>query len=301
MYKLFMDFENPTEALVGTRKSVQGFAVHGDVGFVLFHTGICAAYGLKERCGKPLGVFKLGSYNEGEPDARYANHANDAMFGSMVPGEAFPLLYVTAGNSGDSDEKGYIAYCAVEQIRLKDGHFQSETVQKIYYKNDGIEQSPYKTPGWGWPASLVDTEGGFYYMLSAKYRTKRPFSLPDNEYIVTKFPLPPVTEKEVVLTPGDILEQFELPFTAYATQGGTVRDGKIWYLFGFGREDYPDALRVIDLKTHSYALSEDLSGTPFGDQEVECCAFYGDRFLINTQGEKIYERMEGGAIYDERV
>ncbi len=106
MYKLFMEFENPTEAFLGERKSVQGFAVHGDVGFVLFHTGACAAYDLKQKEKKPLGVFKLGSYNAGEPDKRYANHANDAMFGETLDGEAYPLLYVTAGNSGDTDEKG---------------------------------------------------------------------------------------------------------------------------------------------------------------------------------------------------
>ena len=296
-----MEFENPTEEFLGAGKSVQGFAVHGDVGFVLFHTGVCAAYDLKTRSKAPIGVFKLGSYDAGEEDARYANHANDAMFGPAVEGEAFPLLYVTAGNSGDTDEKGYIAYCAVEQIRCEGGVFSSETVQRIYYKNDGIEKTPYQTPGWGWPASLVDTEGGRYYMLSARYRTKRGYSKPDNVYIITKFRLPSPDAGDVTLYPADILEQFELPFNAYATQGGTVHAGKIFYLFGFGREDYPDALNVIDLKAQKYALCEDLSQTPFGEEEVECCAFYEGRLLINTQGEKIYERIENGSDGDECI
>lgn len=46
MYKLFMEFENPTKEFFGKQQSVQGFAVHGNIGFVLFHTGICAAYDL---------------------------------------------------------------------------------------------------------------------------------------------------------------------------------------------------------------------------------------------------------------
>ncbi len=291
MYKLFMEFENPTEMLFGTRRSVQGFAVYEGRGFVLFHTGICAVYDLVTRDKKPLSVFQLGSYNDGTPDGRYTNHANDAMFGDTMPGEPFPLLYVTAGNSGDSDERGYVAYCAVEQIREKNGHYSSKTVQRIYYKNDDIEKTAYETPGWGWPASLVDTDGGWFYLFSARQRTKKEFSREDNRYIVTKFRLPDPASGDVTLFPRDIVEQFTLPFNVFITQGGTVKDGKIWYLFGFGREEYPDALRVIDLKEKKYILCEDLAQTPFGHSEVECCAFYGDRLLLNTQDEKIYERL----------
>ncbi len=291
MYKLFMNFENPTEEFVGEKKSVQGFAIHGNTGFILFHTGICAAYDLLNRNQTPLGVFKLGSYNTGDPDSRYTNHANDAMFGPALPGEEFPLLYVTAGNSGDSDEKGYISYCAVEQIRKTNGTYSAETIQRIYYNNTGIENTPYKTPGWGWPAALVDTEGGWYYLFSAKYRTKRQYYRPDNVYIITKFPLPSPAAGDVTLYPSDIADQFELPFNAFATQGGTIKDGKIWYMFGFGNENYPDALNVIDLEKKEYSLCEDLSNTPFGNTEVECCAFWGNKLLINTQSKKIYEKL----------
>lgn len=62
-------------------------------------------------------------------------------------------------------------------------------------------------------------------------------------------------------------------------------------MFGFGNKDYPDALNVIDLNAKKYHLCEDLSDAPFGNKEVECCAFYGDRLLINTQNGKIYERL----------
>lgn len=291
MYEYFMSFENPTEAFLGEAQAVQGFAIHGDVGFVLYHTGVCAAYNLKTREAKPLGVFKLGSFNSGTPDKRYTNHANDAMFGDTLAGEEYPLLYVTAGNSGDSDENGYLAYCAVEQIRQRDGAFTAETAQRIFYKNDGIERSSFGTPGWGWPASLVDTEGGWYYMLSARYRTRRDLYRPDNVYIVTKFRLPDPMAGDVTLCPSDIVDQFELPFTAFFTQGGTVRDQKIYYMFGCGNEKHPNALNIIDLAQKKYALCEDLSQEDFHDQEVECCAFYGDRLLINTQACRIYERL----------
>lgn len=290
MYKLFMEFENPTEGFTGKKETTQGFAVHGDLGFVLYHTGVCGVYDLAKRNKVPVDVFKLGSYNFGVPDRRYTNHANDAMFGGRLPEEEFPLLYVTAGNSGESDENGYIGYCAVEQIRLENGFFRSQLQQRIFYRNDGIEKTPYQSPGWGWPASLVDVEGGWYYMLSARYRTKKEFSKPDNVYIITKFQLPNPKIGDVTLYPSDIVEQFELPLDTLFTQGGTIRDEKLWFLFGCGTKDYPDALRVIDLKAREYALREDLSQTEFCQDEVECCAFYGEDLLINTQKGKLYMR-----------
>lgn len=286
-----MDFENPTEEFIGKRQAVQGFAIYEGTGFVLYHTGVCAAYNLDTKESKPMGVFKLGSYNDGYPDKRYANHANDAMFGDMIEGEDFPLMYVTAGNSGESDEKGYIGYCAVEQVRLKSGAYTSETVQKIYYKNDGIENTTYQTPGWGWPASLVDTKGRWYYMLSARYRTRRDSAITDNVYIITKFRLPDPKSGDVTLYPRDIVDQYELPFNVFFTQGGTIYDNKIYYTYGCGTEAHPNELRVIDLEKKEYILCEDLTDTPFGDDEVECCGFYNGRLLLNTQNAKLYERL----------
>jgi len=290
MYKLFMEFDNPTEAFTGKRQSVQGFAVHGDYGIVLYHTGVCAMYDLRTRARVPISVCRLGSFNDGVPDNRYTNHANDAMFG-RARGESFPLLYVTAGNSGEADEKGYIAYCAVEQLRLEGGKLSAETVQRIYYRDDGIENTKYQSPGWGWPASLVDEENGLYYMFSARFRTKRDLYRPDNAYIVTAFPLPEPSAGDVTLSPQDICDQFELPFNVFFTQGGTVHGGKIWYMFGCGKEAHPNALRVVDLKQRAFVHCEDLTPTEFGHNEVECCAFYGERLLINTQNGKIYEKI----------
>lgn len=290
MYQTYMEFYNPTVDVFGKRRSVQGFAVHGDTAFVLYHSGLAAAYDLVSRDKAPLGVFRLGSYSRCKEDKRYDNHANDAMFGGTLPGEEFPLLYVTAGNSGDSDEKGFIAYCAVEQIRRVNGVYSAETVQRIYYRNDGIENTSFDTPGWGWPASLVDSAGGWFYFFSARYRTKREMARPDNVYIVTKFKLPDPTVGDVTLTAADILDQYVLPFNAFATQGGTIYEGKLYYMFGFGREDTPDKMNVIDLEKREYALCEDLSGAIFANEEVECCAFYRGKLLVNTQAEKIYER-----------
>jgi len=290
MYKLFMEFENPTEEYLGKHQSVQGFAIYKNKGFVMYHTGVCGVYDLDTKERNPIGVFRLGSFNDGFPDKRYANHANDAMFGNILKDEEFPLMYVTAGNSGESDEKGYIGYCAVEQIRCVAGVYSSEEVQRIYYKNDGIEQTSFQTPGWGWPASLVDVKAGWYYMLSARYRTRRDMEREDNVYIVTKFRLPDPKSGDVTLYPKDIVDQYELPFNVFFTQGGTIYDNKIYFTYGNANEMHPNELRIIDLDKKEYVLCENLKDTSLGNDEVECCAFYNGRLLINTQSGKMYER-----------
>ncbi len=291
--ELFMEFENPTERVYGVRRSVQGFSVWGDWGFVLFHSGICAVYDLITRAPAPIEVFKLASYHDGEPDKRYANHANDLMFGGTLDGA--PLMYITAGNSGEADERGWLAYCAVEALditRDETGkpHFSTRLVQSIYYRDAPPADSPYQTPGWGWPASLVDTERGEYVMLSARYRTTKDFvdKYNDNNYIITRFPLPEIKpgNEVVTLTRADIIGQFEAPYDILCTQGGTIADGKLYYTYGFGKVGYPIGMRVFDLRREALTARVDFSFTPFGNIEIECCAMYGDRLLVNTQSPK---------------
>ena len=68
-------------------------------------------------------------------------------------------------------------------------------------------------------------------------------------------------------------------------------DNKIYYTYGCGTEAHPNELRVIDLDKKESILCENLTDTPFGDDEVECCAFYNGRLLLNTQNAKLYERL----------
>lgn len=291
--ELYMPFHNPTGQLDGLRRSVQGFAVWGDWAFILYHTGVCAVYDLATRDPRPLEVFRLASYNADETDKRFINHANDLM---IVPGaDGAPLMYITAGNSGELDREGrYIAYCAVEAIDITEAdgrpHFATRLVQSIYFKPEGIETTPYQPVGWGWPASLVDVERGEYVMFSARYRTTKDFvdRYNENNYIVTRFALPEVRpgNEAVVLTPADIVGQFALPFDVLITQGGMIADGKLYYTFGFGRVGAPSAMRVYDLARETTDARLDFSFTPFGGLEIECCAFYGGRLLVNTQSPK---------------
>lgn len=295
--EMLMEFENPCERFIGKRQSVQGFAIHGELGFVLFHTGICAVYELAARSGQPLGVFKLGSYNPGIPDNRYTNHANDAMFAKekFSPEDELPLLYVTSGNSGESDGDGYIGRCAVERIVRKNGVFSAETVQTVCFRRDDGELAAagFEAPGWGWPASLVDSEEKAFYLFSARYRTTKAFidKYAENAFVITKFKLPEIREpgEKVILTASDIEDQFTAGFDVLFTQGGTIRNRKLLYTFGAGNADYPNALRVFDLDRRTMSDRFDLSDTAFANEEVECCAFLQGELIINTQAGRLYK------------
>ena len=283
--KLFMNFENPTGM------SVQGFAVSGDYGFMLFHTGYCCVYDLLSRCEKPIACFKLGSYSDGGADNRYANHANQAMFGTKYPDTEsdFPYMFVTVGNSGDEDENGYIARCAVERISINrdegERSFSSRTVHTISYKNDGIEKTQFLPPCWGWPAFSVDKDKKLLYIFSAKCRTKRGICDPsDNYYVITVFALPDFSEDGglTVLTPEDIIDQFISEFDVYFTQGGMFSGGFLYHTFGC-RERYPDELRVYDVSEKKCVCRLDMSKSIFGKEELECCSYYRGILLCNTE------------------
>lgn len=289
----YMDYDLPAKENFGINTSIQGFAISGKYAFNLFHGGICAVYDLEKKLKAPVGVFQLASFNIGNPDARYINHANQAMFSDIFHeiGDEFPLLFVTTGNSGEADDDGFIGRCAVERITRTENGFSSGLVQTIIYNNKGIENTCFESPCWGWPASFTD--GKFYYIFSARYRTTKAFSefAGRNAYIITKFKLPDTSRKKVILTPGDILDQFTAPFNIGFTQGGTLKDGKIYYLFGAGNEDYPDAMRIYNLERREEHGKLDLSATIMGSEEPECCAFYGEKLLFNTNTgtPKIYE------------
>ena len=280
--------------------SAQGMAVYGDHAFMLYHTGHCAVYNLISRASAPVAKFWLASANQGTPSKEYANHSNQCMFSTIhINGSELPLLYVTTGNGVGKDEDGFYWRCAVENILLeRDSSANvtgggSELVQTYSYIPGGEESCGWIAPSWGCPAWFVDSESGGIYIFSARYRTTKEYMhlAEKNNYIVTRFPMtPPEQGGFIRLTAKDILEQFTVPFDIPFTQGGMLRDGKIFYTFGFGDEVYPNGLRIYDLKGQRLLAKMDLSQSVLKDEEIECCSFYGDELFCNTnaQPSKIY-------------
>lgn len=276
--------------------SAQGMAIYGNMAFVLYHTGVCAVYDLVSRKTDAAAVFKLGSYNEGVPSKEHLNHGNQCMFSDVHYGNnPLPLLYVTTGNGAGEDENGEYYRCCVENITIKRTNCgqimsaSSETVQVISYKSsDAAENMQWEKVCWGCPAWFVDSSTDSVYIFSSKYRTTKEFLkyYKLNRYIVTRFSMPdPTGNRFVTLGPADIEDQFSLPFDILFTQGGTLKDNKIYYTFGLGTETYHLGLRVIDLKNKCLSAGMDLSRSVFSHEEIECCAFYRGELLCNTNSE----------------
>ncbi len=271
----------------------QGMAVWEDLLFQLFHTGLCSIYDLKAASGVPLITFPLGSYNPGIPTADYTNHGNLCMFSTLHHGDnPIPVFYATIGNGAGADEDGFFYRCAAENIRLtrKGGAGRvtfaaAETLQVIRYRGSSADGTPWEQPCWGAPLWLIDSAHGALYVLSARWRTTSAFReyRDRNAYIVTKFPLPdPEAGGIVTLTAADIADQFTAPFDIFFTQGGLIAGGKIFYTFGAGTAEYPNGVRVYDLRKRCLCAGADLSGTCLGSEEIEACGFRNGELLCTT-------------------
>lgn len=175
-----------------------------------------------------------------------------------------------------------------------DDHFNDndyETGNNFKYTKPEVSQ--YESPCWGWPASFADTDNNRFYLFSARYRTSGAYAeyYDQNAYIVTSFLLPTICTvgETVILYPEDIVDQFTTEFDVFVTQGGTLYDGKIYYTYGFGGLEYPNAIRVFDLAEKKIVAKIDLSDSIFSNEEIESCGVYEGALLCNTNSGKIYQ------------
>lgn len=266
----------------GYTKSQQGMDISDDYIFIMQNEGRCLVYDYRTRDAKPVGEFSLES-------ASKDNHANCANFGvEKAEGGSFPLLYVTVGKYHVPIEWT----CHVESITLKDGVFSSKLVQKIHLDASHWQEKGYKAI-FGCPAWMIDRERKNIWIFSALKRTllKTTGDPATNKYIATKFRLPKLQEgKEITLTADDILDQVTFPFDAYVTQAGCMRDGKIYYSFGFKRSKHPETpskLRVYDTDTGRICSSIELEEVI--EEEMEDISIYKGKMYINTNSPKLYE------------
>ena len=275
----------------------QGMDIWQDLAFMLYDTGLCAIFDLKSKQERPLALFPLGSYNPGEPSREYLNHANSCMFSKLHWQEnPIPLLYAVIGTGIDGDQDGYYYRCAVENIRkLESGRYKAETLQTISYQPGQEEAFGWEKPCWGCPAFFVDSEQNALYIFSARYRTKRD-CVPEgknNAFVITRFDLPdPALGGLVRLTARDIRDQFAVESSVQFTQGGQLRDGKIYYTFGCPGAGYPNRILVFDLEKRAVIREIGDLDEAMHREEMECCAFYEGMLLCNTSAGSIFQLNE---------
>lgn len=258
----------------GCGRAQQGLESYGNFIFSLEDGGHVNVYSWKPLSSEPVGGFELASSH---PD----NHANNAEFGiERKPGASFPLLYVTNGKVGSDIEWT----CFVESISRRGGEWKSELAQTIVLDRcNGWKEKGY-TEIFGAPSWLVDREGKSLWIFSAVKRTTLKFThkKDENLYVATKFRIPSLREgSKVVLGADDIIEQVTFPYDVWFTQAGCMKNGRIFYCFGVGKDSrYPSEIRVYDTATGrisaSYSLQNEI---PY---EMEDIFIRGDWMYVNT-------------------
>lgn len=208
-------------------------------------------------------------------------HSNSVCWGSEFfdPSDEYPLLYSNIYNNYAKYDDKLIGVCCVYRLQRTETSFKTTLVQlieigftddpmlwKAYPDRDGVR--PYGN-------FVVDREMGYYYAFVMR-----------NEPLGTryfKFKIPSLCDGEidpiygvrrVVLSHGDILDQFDCPYHRFI-QGAIVHNNCIYSAEGFESEIDRPAIRVIDLVKKREKLYLDLWEKGYRS-EPEMIDFYGD-------------------------
>ena len=251
------------------KRSFQGMCIFEDWLLSVQNTGYATLYKLPS-LEKKTATFKLGSFAD-------TNHANVAAFGveKFDDSDPLPLVYVSQAYrkvvNGEKD------VCYVERISL-DG--KAETVQRIilddqqlygYALQWTIDQQRRHLIGFG--NTIANTAEG-------------------NRFRVMVFSIPHLSDgQEVHLTAADAIENYFVQDTdsrypsKVVGQGACVRNDCLLLPTGFGTEEAPSIIYVLDLKTRTLRNILDLSKTL--TDEMEDIDFYQGDAYIQTNGRGV--------------
>lgn len=282
----------------------QGMSVVDDKIFVLHENGQCRVYDYKTKDSNAIGAFDLASKSNDM-------HYNCANFGvEYKDGASFPLLYVTNGTGGVPSSNT----CFVESItQTSDSTFTTEVVQVINLHPENFASAGYDviktTPQW-----LVDKERRKLWVFSCNTGTKKEAmgDFSKSRMSATCFELPSLAEGDTIdLCEKDVIKQLLFEADAYVIQGGCIRDGIIYYAYGYGgNSTSPSRIRVYNTDTGNIDLRLNLDSVILN--ELEDLAYYDNKIIINVSNAYIYsiegEMLEymqkctkSRAIIDERL
>lgn len=274
--------------------SGQDGAIFGKLLFRFNARGQCRVYDLGDlRMGgevtalDAVAAFTLDRAEEIVP------HSNAVMFGTEYadPADEFPLLYSNIYNNYAKTENPRKGVCCVYRLQRDGDSFRTTLVQLIeigfvedstlWCSEGGADVRPYGN-------FAIDRERGLYwaFVMRDGSRTTRYFS----------FRLPTLSDgtpdgvlgvRRVILTPADILTQFDCDYHDYV-QGACTHGGKIYSVEGFHADGkHPPALRIIDTVAGKQERYVDLvaHGCLI---EPECIDFIGDTCCYSDAHGALY-------------
>ena len=262
-----------------TGKGSQGMDIWGGVLFSAKDTGYVCLYDFAKKQSNPFATIQLAS-------ASAENHSNVLNLAAQkADGSPYPLMYVTVGNVGASIEY----YCHVEKIIETDGVYSSQLIQTIILDTSGFSAAGFQSI-FGSPQWLLDKVRNQLWVFSAIKRTTEAVTgnMRTNKYVATCFNVPDISSANVTLTANDIVKQSIFEFDAYATQGGCIYNGIIYYTFGFGGTtgNSTSKIRVFDTDSNSILSRINLAGI-MNDEPEDCCVYNG-KLYMQTAGNSLF-------------
>ena len=252
------------------KQGYQGMCIYEDWLLSLQNKGYATLYKLPS-LEKKTATFKLGCFGD-------TNHANVAAFGveKFDESDPLPLLYVSqAYKNAVNGEKDV---CYVERVSL-DG--SSETVQRI------VLDDPKHLYGYAlqW---TIDHQRRHLIGLGNTVSNNGE----GNRFRVMVFSIPHLSDGKVVhLTADDAIENYLIQDTdsrypsKVVGQGACVWNDCMLMPTGFGKDDAPSIVYVLDLKTRKLRDILDLSKTL--KDEMEDIDFYEGEAYIQTNGRGV--------------
>lgn len=260
-------------------RSHQSAAAYGDYAFfVTDKRSALYCYNLKTKrvvCAK-----RFEAVTERTSGNYILYHCNQMTFGPDFydANDPFPLLYIS--QRARSDRR-----CIVEVYRLlpqwSEGESEyisldAELVQMIYFPVETVENS------LGRVNCVMDCSNRVMYAYSYSTISGDPER---SKCRITGFTIPDMHEKEVILNDNDIVESYKLGYTATNSQGGCIKDGKLYIVQGFA--SFGIFMNVFDLSTKRLLTRVDLLANGI-TWEPEGCFVFQDAIMVST-GKDIWE------------
>ena len=205
--------------------SAQGMDIYQDE--VMFQAGLGGniIYVLDLNSQTCLGTIIFEAPN-GEP-----SHMNNINCGDKyLSTDRWPLLYLSQTTNSHA--------CFV--LRLSNNASSYEIVQTIKY--GGEKHHINSLYDW-----FIDTKNGYIYTYGY-------YNGIINKREILKFPLPPHNVGDVIFTDDDVIDSFVLSDMSIY-QGTKIINGFLYAPVGYGNNDYPGYLKIVDLKEKKLKMS----------------------------------------------
>ena len=194
------------------------------------------------------------------------NHVNNICFSKLFPSDNtdFPYMYVS-----ECTGQGR---CFVENFTLSG----STLVQTLSYSGTDLHDT-----NW-----VLDYDRGYIYLLG---NTESSYTVANNKVRVKKFALPLPTAGDVVFTPEDVLDTFDMDGSdgqARVFQGNIISNGKMYSCFGGSQTTH--RIWINDLDTHELLTVIELDQMYTG--ECESINIWNNSLLIGYPNQsKLYQ------------